>query len=83
MYFAVVVMSTVGLGDISPRTFAGRMLTVVWIIIRSDWSPEISIDIKIRPALFHCVHMAMIFLSGFRTSHRVSLLMPCNTTTSL
>ncbi len=37
MYFAVVVMSTVGLGDVCPRTFAGRALTVVWIILRSDF----------------------------------------------
>ena len=35
MYFAVVAMTTVGLGDISPRTFAGRTLTVVWIVLRS------------------------------------------------
>jgi hypothetical protein len=34
MYYAVVVMTTVGLGDISPRTFAGRILTVVWIVLR-------------------------------------------------
>jgi hypothetical protein len=36
MYFAVVVMTTVGLGDISPRSFAGRALTAVWIVLRSD-----------------------------------------------
>lgn len=61
MYFAVVVMSTVGLGDICPRTFAGRVLTVVWIVLRSYASPDIPNDILIREAPIHCADMIMLF----------------------
>ena len=31
MWYAFVLMSTVGLGDIAPRTFAGRLLSVAWM----------------------------------------------------
>ena len=31
MWYAFVLMSTVGLGDIVPRTFAGRFLSVAWM----------------------------------------------------
>ena len=33
MWFAVIVLSSVGLGDLVPRSFAGRLLTVAWIFL--------------------------------------------------
>ncbi|MGH9609819.1 MAG: transporter substrate-binding domain-containing protein [Bryobacteraceae bacterium] len=33
IYFAIVTMSTVGYGDLAPRTRLGRLLTGIWIVI--------------------------------------------------
>ena len=49
-WFSIVVLSTVGFGDIFPRKFLGRLSTVIWILATETHTHTHSLSLSLSHA---------------------------------
>ena len=63
IYFSVVTLSTVGYGDFSPETTAGKIFTVVFIIVGFD-TPIRELILKVFRTWFPIVRDIILVVIG-------------------